>query len=176
MIDMATHSSVEGDGPLAPRQLSFPETDLVNGAVLAAGPVGGRLMRLSPADLVDLAAVRRALARTGWKDALAIIEINHDCAILVRHTEARERLCIFEPAERYYYTLAWDAVTTFGAAPSTPDVLLPSGDPALLTDWGVSRGKVERLLASDQGSEGFVNGVIESLGVAEQFNALCDSK
>lgn len=144
----------------------------MRGAVLSPTQTGWRLTRLQAVDLVDLAAVRRALTTVGGTDALAAIEINHDCAIRLRHSEGRERLCIFQLNERYFYTLAWDVVTALGAVPSIPDILLPIGDPTLLVDLGVSQDDVRRFLTGDQGAEGFVTEIVDALGVGAKFHKL----
>lgn len=156
-------------------ELDGAEVDEVDLAVVAYLDDGvWQLDDLPDRALGDVVAVAEELRRYPDPDALALISVGDDFAMLVRSDEGRTQVVLSDVTAALEWDLARSVADLLGVEVDEDEEPGPAGDLSLLVDAGVSAPDLAALIDDEPVPEELLAAIADELGFGDDFEEYLD--
>ncbi len=151
-------------------ELDGAEVDEVDLAVVAYLDDGEwQLDDLPDRALGDVVAVAEELRRYPDPDALALISVGDDFALLVRSDEGRTQVVLSDVTAALEWGLARTVADLLGVEVDDDEEPGPAGDLSLLVDAGISAPDLAALIDDEPVPEELLAAIADELGFGDDF-------
>lgn len=151
-------------------ELDGAEVDEVDLAVVAYLDDGEwQLDDLPDRALGDVVAVAEELRRYPDPDALALISVGDDFALLVRSDEGRTQVVLSDVTAALEWGLARTVADLLGVEVDDDEEPGPAGDLSLLVDAGISAHDLAALIDDEPVPEELLAAIADELGFGDDF-------